>query len=174
MQQFHSPGNPAAPNPYQSPSATESAATDGAPPNSESGGNVLLHSAAGATVAAFFGSFLAGAVILAINFWRVGRRSVAIAAVVLGVLATAMLGAIDLMVRPKNVNSPNLLLFGAQLVAMAWAATVVNANIQRGLSPNAWRYSSVWWAAAIGLLVGILAFAIVMCVVGGLAILSDQ
>lgn len=111
-----------------------------------------LHSLRGVVVATFISSFVGAGVVMAINFWRVGRYVAARNAVIVGILATIAVllisGAVPDEFRgaTRYVGIP-LTLWGAYAVADYFQRGLINAHRATGRE-----IASAWWSAGIGCL----------------------
>jgi len=146
---------PAPINPYASPVAEEPqlSAGDGAAPP--------LYSATAVSIATFFGSLAAGAVIMAINYARCGRPSAAWWTIGLGLLATLafMAGASYL---PDDF--PALILAGVQTVAAHVVATRLQQSLIEDHLARGGKLASSWWAFGISLIVAVVILGLVLIV----------
>ncbi len=124
------------------PHANESQAT---PP-------YALHSLQGVVAATFISSFVGAGVVMAINFWRVGRYAAARNAVIAGILATIAVlfisGAVpdEFHGAVRYVGIP-LTLWGAYAVADYFQRELISAHSAAGRE-----IASAWWSAGIGCL----------------------
>ncbi|HJT33683.1 MAG TPA: hypothetical protein VJ783_16680 [Pirellulales bacterium] len=154
------------PNPYAAPQSVPWIDTT---PGRSSAPPYALYSVGGIVLGTFFGSVLAMAVLIAIDYGRLGRGRAAKMAVATGFAAQIALLICVMFVLPERipnmaVNLPQLLL--AYLVAEGLLDRKLTAHYQAG-----GRAASLWKAIGIGML----CFAANMICVFGLALLqSDQ
>jgi hypothetical protein len=113
-----------------------------------------LYSVNAVALATFLGSPLAGAVVMAINYARLGRGGSARMAVVLGLIGTAAVFAIA-FVLPDKV--PNVVIWLPQLLGMQAIAKALQGPAIEDHARRDGRAASNWKAAGIGML-GLLLF----------------
>ncbi len=109
-----------------------------------------LYSVGAVMLATFLGSPVAGCVLLAINYWRVGRKSAAWTIAVAGLFASMGVFAAA-AVLPEDV--PNMLFVLIQLLAMYFAATGLQQTLISQHRRDGGRMASKWAAAGISILV---------------------
>jgi len=116
-------------------------------------------------VATFFGSPVAGAVLMAINYRRLGRSGAALWAVVIGVLATAALVAVAMLIAADWMRGlPVALTFAMAYAAKGIQGEAVDQHVQQG-----GRLISRW--AAFG--IGMAGLAVVLAGVVGVVLLQQ-
>jgi hypothetical protein len=131
--------------------------TDGALP----GPAVALYTPNQVALAAFLGTALGGAIVLALNERRLGRQQAALVSVLLGLLATAVIVGLAFLL-PKNFPGAPLGLL--PLIALRGiAAQRQRAFVDAHIAAGGKRASS-WAAAGIGLLTVVVIFVPVFVV----------
>ncbi len=108
-----------------------------------------LHQPGGATLATFLGSPVAGAIVLALNFHKLGRSSAAIVSVILGLLATILLIVLALVLPEKT---PHLLFLIPQIAVMAVLAKSLQGPAVDRHKALGGKIASMWVSAGIGLI----------------------
>ena len=106
-----------------------------------------LYSVRSVAVAAFFGGPIGGAIVLALNYRRLGRPAAAAASVVLGALATVGLGAVALGLPEKFPNFALPAIYIGALVGLAVWLQGPALEAHRG---QGGREASAWKALGIG------------------------
>jgi hypothetical protein len=139
-----------------------------AQPGALPGAQVVLYSPTHVAIAAFFGTALGGAVVLAINERRLGRPQAATLAVILGVLASAALLGIGFLLPDNFPSAPLglLPLIALRTIAQQRQGELVKAHAQAG-----GKMGSGWTAFGLGLacLAAVLVPCVVLAVIAGLA-----
>jgi hypothetical protein len=160
-------------NPYQSPMAglhNESGLEGVAEPGRPA---YKLYSVASAVLATFLGSPVAGGIVLAINYKRLGQSAAAIHAVVWSTVITATIIAAAMFL-PDDLPVPNGALVVPQLIAMYYAAKSLQARDLDTHQRRGGRMASAWAAAGIGVLVGVVLAVLFLGVIFGIAMLSPE
>ena len=111
-----------------------------------------LFSVGAIVLATFLGSPVAGTVLMAINYWRLGRRSAAWISIAAGVLATALIIAVAAALPEETPNSPFII---AQLLGMYFAARGLQESLISQHRHAFGRLASMWAAVGISLLVAV-------------------
>jgi len=110
-----------------------------------------LFKVSGVGVATFFGSILAGGIVMSMNYMRLGENDAAKKALIYSALATlAVFGIIFLI--PADINIPNTALTVPQVIAMV---QIAKKNQQQSIDDHisgGGQVSSNWKAFGIGLL----------------------
>ena len=151
-------------NPYQSPLADTSAA----PPGGKLAPPFKLFKSWQITLATFLGSPLAGGIIMALNFNRLGRQSAAVQAIVLSLLATIAIIIAALLL--PDLPIPDMVYVAPQVVVMyvlsqkLFAADFSEHERRRG------QWSSGWAAAGIGILTAVVIVGVLLGVIMFLAV----
>lgn len=116
-----------------------------------------------ATLATFLGAPIAGAVVLAMNYRRLGRSSAALRAVLWGLLATAALIGLGFVLADR---SPAFLVALIPVAIMAQLAKTLQGEAFEQHKQAGGKVASMWKAAGIGLvsLVGLLAVIFVIAI----------
>jgi hypothetical protein len=113
-----------------------------------------LYDSTAVGIAAFLGSPLAGSALMALNYRRLGKPSVALRTVMAGVLATVLLFGIAYLVPEDQPAGRSVLsvwgLIGTVAVARNLQGSIVAAHRSAG-----GKVGSRWFGAAIGILVGV-------------------
>lgn len=123
-----------------------------------------LYKISGVGVATFFGSILAGGVLMSINYKRLGNEEAAKKTLIYSVLATfAVLGVIFLI--PEDIEIPNTALSIPQVIAMVQIAKKNQQNDIDNHISDGGQVSSNWKAFGIGLLTMIPILALVFLIV---------
>jgi len=115
-------------------------------------------------LATFFGTILAGGVILAINFRNLGKESAARNAIIYSALATLAVFSLAFLI-PDDVNVPNVIFTVIQLVAMIQIAKKLQEADIKNHIDNGGLLASNWKAFGISLLILIALMAILFLVV---------
>lgn len=112
-------------------------------------------------VATLLGSVLAGAIMMAMNFVRLGRHATATGTLVAGIASLGAVGAIGYLAAshgiPGNFIIPLLVAFATQAMAAEAFASQYAANEKLGVKPR-----SNWAAAGITVIVIALLVAVIM------------
>ena len=113
----------------------------------------VLHPLKGAVWAAFWGTPVAAGVVLAINYWRIGRKAAAWKVALLGVVATfALFGFIFSIPEDVLDRIPNAVFIVPQLVLVyLFAKSLQNQLIEQHIS-NGGSIASAWRSVGIGVL----------------------
>jgi MFS family permease len=151
-------------NPYASPAAPEPQL----PALQAPGNDLPLYSVQAVAIAAFIGSFAAGAVIMGLNFWRVGRRSAAWWMIGSGWLGTLALMA-GLTVIPIQVPS-FVFIIGQTGLAYSLATGLQQSFVDEHVARGG-KLASAWWAAGISLLVVI---GLLACLIPLVFVIPDE
>ncbi len=110
-----------------------------------------LHPVRGVVWAAFWGSFLAGGIVMAINYWRMGRKPQALIMLVTAAVVTVFTFAI-IIVLPEDTNIPNFVFAVPQVIAAAAAANALQGAQIRNHSRKGGKVASAWPSVGIGIL----------------------
>jgi MFS family permease len=136
---------PDAVNPYAAPQSLPEISTRAAASSSPP---YQLYSVGAIVLAAFFGSLLAGGILMAIDYHRLGKRGAALIALVLAIITQfGLLGLIWLL--PENV--PNMSLNIPQLIVMYFVAEGCLGRRLGAHYRKRGRMASLWKAFGIGL-----------------------
>ena len=119
-----------------------------------------LYPVKGVTWATFFGSPLAGGIVMAINYGRLGRPGAKRNAIVWSALGTAALLSIIFLI-PEDLSIPNSLFYLPQLAVMYGVAhslqgPAIDLHRERGGS-----LASVWRAVGIGCVCGVFILGVI-------------
>lgn len=122
-------------------------------------------------LATFFGSPLAGSIVLAINYKRLGKSAAAWKAVLLGTLGTALLVGIGIAIDNSAVGSGIGIgvLVGMMGLARSVQGPVVAEHVSRG-----GRLASGWGATGIGVLTVVLAFVLALAAIVGVVMFTPS
>jgi hypothetical protein len=158
-------------NPYQSPTASldclpEPAGIDGA-----SRPAYKLYTVRSITLATFLATPIAGGVVMAINYRRLGRDTAAIHAVVWTIVATVTIIVLSMLV-PDDAHIPDAAYFAPQLFGMYVLAKQLQGHTIDTHRLHGGALASAWGAAGIALLVGLVIGMIIIGVVFAVALLS--
>jgi hypothetical protein len=127
-----------------------------------------LYSQGAVALAAFLGSFAAGAVLLALNFLRVGKAGAAYGILAAGLLVQGAIFAVA-MVLPEDAPS---FLFAIGQTALAYGLAVgLQRQILERHQSQGGQVASLWWAVGISLVVAIVVFALF---IGVLLLIPEQ
>jgi hypothetical protein len=153
-------------NPYRPPTA---ATHPKAMPNRATEQSVVLYSTGQVLVATFFGAFLAGAILMAMNYRRIGSTR-ATAAIVIGALASVALFLFSGFVLPESfpaiiVNVASLLVMRS--VCTFYQGATLEAHFQQGGAKG-----SSWAAVGIGLACGVSFVVAVMVLVAAVGLVA--
>jgi hypothetical protein len=150
-------------NPYQSPTSD-----GGSLLNLDDAGSArplyLLYSVGSATLAVFLGGPLAGGIIMAINYKRLGRPVAAIHAVVWTAVATAIIMATAMMI-PDEYNVPSVVFLAPQIFCMYGLAKSLQGPAIEAHRSDLGLMASAWGAAGIGLLTGVVVLVAVFAII---------
>ncbi|MCC2669400.1 MAG: hypothetical protein K0Q72_1871 [Armatimonadetes bacterium] len=115
-------------------------------------------------IATFMGTPIAGSIVVALNYRRLGKRATAVKAVVCGVVATVLAMVIaSLLPQGLSTGFGLALLFSTSYMANVFQGTAIAEHKRQG-----GKIASRWYAFLIGL--GIM--ALMVCVVVALAIIE--
>jgi hypothetical protein len=132
-----------------------------------------LYSPGSIVLATFFGSPVAGGIVMAINYKRLGRLVAAVHAVVWTVVFTAAIITVA-MILPDDVHIPNSAFVVPQLIAMYFlAASLQGRDLEEHQRRGGLR-ASAWGAAGIGVLVGVAIAVMVFGTIFGVVMLSPE
>jgi hypothetical protein len=137
-------------NPYAAPPAGVAAGDVSVDAGIPSAPGYKLFSVGAIVLATFLGSPVAGTVLMAMNYWRLGRKSAAWISVAVGILATAFIIAAALALPEETPNSPFIV---AQLLGMYFVARGLQGGLISQHCRTYGRLASMWAAAGISLLV---------------------
>jgi len=112
-----------------------------------------LYSARSVVLATFLGSLLAGGVLLAVNYRRLGRPGAALRAIIGALFGEAALLALALAL-PADLHIPNIAFTVAQMFLMSYLAKLLQGEALRTHVASGGPVASGWAAAGIGLLFG--------------------
>ena len=116
---------------------------------------ILLFSPGSVVLATALGTVLAGSLLIAINFRRLGQSEAPWATIALGVVALAILGLVVSYLPEQVPEDPAIVGLGAaQLPAAYLAVTRLQGGQLVSHREAGGRFSSAWIAAGIGFLVG--------------------
>lgn len=110
-----------------------------------------LHPVRGVVWAAFWGSLVAGGIIMAINYSRMGRKTAARITVAISVIATAALLALIFAI-PEDINIPNFAFFVPQLMAVYAIASALQGDRIRNHAARGGTVASAWPSVGVGVL----------------------
>ena len=149
-------------NPYQSPAAAwgEYSGQDGLEAHSP---HYKLYSIGSIVLATFLGSPLAGGVLMAINYARLGRTAAAIHAVVWSAAAiTAIIGGTMLL--SDDTNIPNLVAIAPQVIGMYFVARALQERDIESHQQSGGQLASAWGAAGIAIAAAVLILVVLFAV----------
>jgi hypothetical protein len=110
--------------------------------------------------AVFLGNALAGSIVLAINYWRLGRRESAVQSIIIGLGISVLTLAIPLSL-PKFRDIAPVLLF-LQGVASLFLAQELQGEAFANHLENGGTKVSLWWVLAMTLLSFLVLFVVVV------------
>ncbi|MCA9070804.1 MAG: hypothetical protein KDA84_17865 [Planctomycetaceae bacterium] len=110
-----------------------------------------LHSAKGVVWGTFIGSPLAAGVLLAINYWRLGKTTAAQITFALFAVGTAAFFAL-VYAMPDDLNIPNVVFTIPQLFMVYGVTNLLQADDIRAHIRNGGKLASAWAAVGIGVL----------------------
>ena len=139
--------DPNSDNPYQSPLNLPQAIDASLQPPPP---RFRLFSIGAVLLATFLGSWFAGSVLLAINYWQLGRTASAWLSVLVGLVATAAL-VTAAMLLPEN--TPGVLFLGVQLLTMYFLAGALQSETIDWHVAKGGGLISKWLAAGLAILV---------------------
>ena len=113
-----------------------------------------LYSSRSVALATFLGSVLAGGVLLAINYRRLGRCAAAVQAIVAALLGEAAMFALAYVV-PDTLHIPNIAYTLLQVFLMTALTTRLQGPALRAHLEAGGHLGSGWSAAGLGLLLGV-------------------
>lgn len=148
-------------NPYAPPRILEPSLTPGEGPL-RVGPPYQLYSASAISVAAFLGSFLAGAVLMCMNYARVQRPVAGYAMLAIGVLVSIGI-VVAAFALPEEF--PGLLFAVFQTVLAHFMARRFQGQIVERHQSEGGRLASIWWAVGISIIVGIVFFVACMAAI---------
>ena len=158
--------NPNQDNPYAAgdvpDGGTEPFAPDEPPPT------YRLFTPRAVAISSFIGSSVAGGIVMAINYYRVGKRGESAAAVIGSVLLLIVL-AVGMAFAPQAESAPATLVGLVQATLMYVAAQSLQGTLLEKHVARGGPLESGWLGAGIGCLTGIL-LAVVL--IGGLSLLA--
>ena len=111
-----------------------------------------LFKVSGVGVATFFGTMLAGGILLSINFKRLGNQKAAKNALIYSAIATVVVFAIAMLI-PEGVNIPNVVFTVPQILAMVQIAKQQQELDIAYHIDNGGQMASNWKAFGLSLLV---------------------
>jgi hypothetical protein len=149
---------PEAVNPYAAPQSL--AAIDNR--DADSARSYELYSVRAILLATFLGSTLAGGILMAIDYRRLMKSGAARNCVVIAILAQVPIFGLIFML-PDNV--PAALVAVPQLVAMYYIANGLLGSALRAHQQAGGQEASLWKAAGIGVLGGIVVFCTVFAII---------
>ena len=127
-----------------------------------------LHPLSGVVAATFLGTPIAGAVVIAISLWRLGRRNTAF--VVVGVTFLIMVAFFTLMMLlPDHVNVPRSVMTLPQILMMYFVAKQLYGRELEKQRRAGGRIASSWKGAGIGLL----GLVVILPMVLGAALIAE-
>lgn len=139
-------------NPYAAPPAGVAADDLSVDAGRPSAPGYKLFSVGAIVLATFLGSPVAGTVLMAVNYWRLGRKSAAGISIAAGFLATASIFAVAAALPEETPNSPFIV---AQLLGMYFVARAFQDGLVSQHRRTHGRLASMWAAAGISLLVAV-------------------
>ena len=138
-------------NPYQSPTTTSMASWESAGADGQSRPAYKLYSVGSTLLATFLGSPVAGGVVMAINYKRLGRSTAAVHSLVWTTLATVVIVAVATMM-PDNVHIPNGVFVVPQLILMYYLAKLLQGSTIELHQRHGGSLASAWGAVGISIL----------------------
>jgi len=158
------------PNPYASPQVPDEQRANPAWPHEaiDQVPRYKLYSPGHVAWATFLGAPIAGCLLLAMNYWRLGESNSGRLAIVWGLIATTCLLAISCFL-PENFPSailPAAYTFGMLSIAKSLQGDIVARHVNSGGSTaSAWRATGVGLLCLCGVLALVFAVAVVLVVV---------
>lgn len=119
-----------------------------------------LYTVKGITWATFIGSILAGGILMAINYDRLGQSSAKWRAVLWSALTTAVLLGIAATL-PESLSIPNSLFILPQVIIMGIAARLLQGDAIEEHEASGGSLTSVWRAIGVGFLCGVFIMAVI-------------
>jgi hypothetical protein len=158
----------------EGPSAAEDAMAraEAALAEEESVRSFTLHPVRGVVWAAFWGTPVAAGIVMAINYWRVGRKTAALLTVAVAFVATVALCAV-LAAIPEDVKIPNVVFIVPQLIAVYLIANALQGELIGSHAGRGGAVASAWASVGIGLLCLVLVVGTIFGVVVGIAFLLE-
>lgn len=154
-------------NPYQSPATDFAIRVESDGEEGKTRPSYKLYSVGSIVLGAFLGSPIAGGVLMAINYRRVGRFTAAVHAVVWTTVFTVAIVAGG-MVLPDDVRIPNTSFVVPQIIAMYFLAKGLQGSAIDGHQRRGGSLASAWGAAGVGIITAV----IVLVAVFGVLLLS--
>jgi hypothetical protein len=152
-------------NPYASPRVVDEQL---AVPAEASAQSYRLYSPVHVAWATFLGSPIAGCILMAINYWRLGEPKSGRLAIVYGVVASSCLCALGFFLPERFPNSilPIAFTWGMYGIAKSLQGDSMNRHINNGgLKASGWRATGVGLLCLVGILVLLFAVFVVLAVV---------
>ncbi|MEM1211545.1 MAG: hypothetical protein AAGI68_04525 [Planctomycetota bacterium] len=128
-----------------------------------------LHPTRGVVWAAFWGSFIAAGIVMAINFARIGEKAAAWTTVAVGFVTTIAVFAL-VFVLPDSLPVPDIVFVIPQLIAVYLIANALQGKTIQAHADAGGDVASAWPSAGIGLL----CLPFVVAGVFGAALLFEQ
>ncbi len=141
-------------NPYQSPNSDQTGHENPDEINRTARPAYSLYSVRSVTLGAVLGSLLAGGIVMAINYKRLGQGAAAIHAVLWSAVATAAIIAVGIMV-PDEAHIPNAAFFVPQIIGMYYVAKSLQGSAVEAHRREGGSLASSWGAAGIGILTAV-------------------
>jgi len=131
-----------------------------------------LHPVRGVVWAAFWGTPVAAGIVMAINYSRLGKKTAALLAVAIAVVATLALIAV-LAVIPEDLNIPNFVFIVPQLIAVYLIANALQGDLIRSHAGRGGAVASAWASVGVGLLCLVLGLGAIVGIGLGIAYLLE-
>jgi hypothetical protein len=150
-------------NPYQSPGAAvedRSVEWEARPTRPD----YKLYSVGSIVLATFLGNPVAGGIVMAINYRRLGRSTAALHSILWTTVFTAAIVAVATLL-PDDSNIPMLAYAVPQLIAMFYLAKSLQGDRIALHQERGGAMASAWGAAGIGLLIAAITVAIILGIV---------
>ncbi len=131
-----------------------------------------LYSIGAVTLATVLGSLLAGGIVMAINYKRLGQGAAAVHAVFWSLVATVVIIGAGMLI-PEDVKIPNVAFLAPQIIGMYYLAKSLQGPAIEAHPGEGGSLASNWGAAGIGILTGIVVLAALFGVIFGVMMLTD-
>jgi hypothetical protein len=138
-------------NPYQSPTSDQTGHGTLDEINRTARPAYSLYSVRSVTLGAALGSLLAGGIVMAINYKRLGQGAAAIHAILWSAVATAAIIAVGIMA-PDEAHIPNAAFLVPQIIGMYYVAKSLQGPTVEAHRREGGSLASSWGAAGIGIL----------------------
>jgi hypothetical protein len=143
-------------NPYAPSALPDAVLPTGEPSKTQ------LYSVTAITLAGFLGAFISAAVLVALNYLRLGKTAAGIAMIAFGIVASVANFALALALPEESPDWP--FYFGHTILSYALAA-ITQPSLLREHQARGGKLANIWWAVGISIAISLFQVVVFLIVI---------